>query len=149
MGLSPAALAKRKATIKRIQSTPEYKSRERIADRRRKRIKYRTPLGRLRSLAQTCTTRARREGREYDRDYLMGLASAPPESCASCGRIYDYSIASYSSRESGPSFDRIDNSKGYVRDNVAIICTRCNMIKKDATVEELRNILKYMEENLK
>jgi len=31
--------------------------------------------------------------------------------------------------------DRIDNSKGYTKDNVCACCTRCNFIKKDTDVD--------------
>jgi hypothetical protein len=44
-----------------------------------------------------------------------------------------------------PSIDRIDNSKGYVVGNVAIICWRCNELKRNGTIEEFRNILRWME----
>jgi DNA-binding CsgD family transcriptional regulator len=45
---------------------------------------------------------------------------------------------------SSPSLDRIDNSKGYVEGNVAIISRRANSIKSDATSEEIAKILAYM-----
>ncbi len=47
-----------------------------------------------------------------------------------------------------PSLDRIDNNKGYTKDNIAVISLRANTLKNDANVEELRAIVKYMEENL-
>lgn len=45
---------------------------------------------------------------------------------------------------SSPSLDRIDNSRGYVEGNVAIISRRANSIKNDATPEEIAKILAYM-----
>jgi hypothetical protein len=45
-----------------------------------------------------------------------------------------------------PSIDRIDNTKGYHKDNILIMSTRANMIKKDATLEELIKIGKFFEE---
>ena len=47
--------------------------------------------------------------------------------------------------EGSPSFDRIDNSKGYERDNVQIISWRANRIKNDGTIEEHRKIADFME----
>jgi hypothetical protein len=44
-----------------------------------------------------------------------------------------------------PSLDRMDNTQGYVRGNVQVISYRANMIKNNATVDELRRVLKYME----
>lgn len=36
-----------------------------------------------------------------------------------------------------PSIDRIDNEKGYTKDNILVVSTRANLIKKDATIDEL------------
>lgn len=44
-----------------------------------------------------------------------------------------------------PSIDRFDPNRGYVKGNVALICWRCNSLKKDATVDELRAIIRWME----
>jgi hypothetical protein len=43
------------------------------------------------------------------------------------------------------SVDRIDNARGYVAGNVCIISQRANLLKKDATVDEVRSLLRYME----
>lgn len=40
-----------------------------------------------------------------------------------------------------PSLDRIDPNKGYVKGNVRVISQRANLLKSDATVEELEAIL--------
>jgi hypothetical protein len=44
-----------------------------------------------------------------------------------------------------PSLDRRDNAKGYVSGNVFVISWRANQIKRDATPEELRKLISYME----
>ena len=44
-----------------------------------------------------------------------------------------------------PALDRIDPKKGYTKGNVRYISARANRIKYDATIEELRQVLKYME----
>lgn len=41
----------------------------------------------------------------------------------------------------GPSLDRIDSSKGYVKGNVRVISKRANMLKNNATIEELELVL--------
>jgi hypothetical protein len=48
-------------------------------------------------------------------------------------------------KENSASFDRIDNSKGYVKGNVHIISWRANRIKNDGTAEEHRKIADYLE----
>jgi hypothetical protein len=47
--------------------------------------------------------------------------------------------------ENSPSLDRIDNSKGYVPSNIAVISMRGNMIKNNATLAELKAIVAYIE----
>lgn len=42
------------------------------------------------------------------------------------------------------SFDRIDNSKGYVPGNVMIISMRANMLKADGTIEEFKKIIDFL-----
>jgi len=43
------------------------------------------------------------------------------------------------------SFDRFDNSLGYIPGNVRVVSWRVNELKRDATVEEMRKVLTYME----
>lgn len=44
--------------------------------------------------------------------------------------------------------DRLIPSKGYVRGNVRWISSRANRLKSDASIGELKKILKYMEEQI-
>jgi len=45
-----------------------------------------------------------------------------------------------------PTVDRIDNTKGYTKDNIAIISWRANSIKGNATLKELKSIVKWLED---
>jgi len=47
-------------------------------------------------------------------------------------------------RWDSPSLDRIDNSKGYVQGNVAVISNKANMLKKNSTIDEVEKLLIYM-----
>jgi hypothetical protein len=42
-----------------------------------------------------------------------------------------------------PSLDRIDNSKGYIPGNVAVISNRANRNKLDMSIEEIERLYKY------
>lgn len=45
-----------------------------------------------------------------------------------------------------PTVDRIDSSKGYVRGNVLIVSQRANQLKSNATLDELRAIIKFYQQ---
>lgn len=47
-----------------------------------------------------------------------------------------------------PSVDRVIPSLGYVKGNVRIISERANRLKQDASLDELRALVRYVEENL-
>jgi hypothetical protein len=42
-----------------------------------------------------------------------------------------------------PSVDRIDNSKGYTKENIVVVSFRANNIKNNATVGELKKIYEF------
>ena len=42
-----------------------------------------------------------------------------------------------------PSIDRINNSIGYVKENIIIVSRRANILKKDATIDELEQLFNY------
>lgn len=43
-------------------------------------------------------------------------------------------------QDNTPSIDRIDNSKGYIPNNVIVVSWRANFLKKDATIQELQQL---------
>jgi hypothetical protein len=54
----------------------------------------------------------------------------------------------FQQRNNSPSLDRIDSSKGYVKGNVRVISWRANRLKNDATLDELKRIVEYVERNV-
>lgn len=45
------------------------------------------------------------------------------------------------------SLDRLDNSKGYTKENVRVISWKANQMKGDFTIEEVESLLNYMKGN--
>lgn len=45
-----------------------------------------------------------------------------------------------------PSIDRIDNQRGYVPGNIVIVSWRANRIKSDATLAELKALVRFYEQ---
>lgn len=42
-----------------------------------------------------------------------------------------------------PSVDRIDNTKGYTKDNIIIVSLKANLFKSYATIDELKQLVKF------
>ena len=84
--------------------------------------------------------RATKRGIPYDETAVSEIISAyiNGSSCPCCHRIM-------AGEYRWPSLDRIDSSRGYERDNMGIICTRCNWVKNNGTLAELKGIVTYME----
>lgn len=65
--------------------------------------------------------------------------------CPCCGTKFEISDFDIDHKNQRPTADRIDNTKGYIEGNVAIICWRCNSVKGDATLLEVRCVVNWME----
>lgn len=117
-------------------------------DQRSKRIAYQEiPSNRWRILVGMARRRAEKAGLPFDPILLEILTNNPPSVCQCCGVTLDYTVgrgkANFTSRS--PSIDRFEGSEGYTIANSRIVCTRCNSLKNDATIEELRAVVAYME----
>lgn len=83
-------------------------------------------------LLAACKARALKKGLEFN---LEKTDIIIPEICPVllkpivCGNKNDYNYS--------PSIDRIDNNKGYTKDNIQVICKKANTIKNNASKEEL------------
>jgi len=62
-----------------------------------------------------------------------------------CGRKLDKSYTGDEKKNpAAPSLDRFDSTIGYTKENVHVVCARCNHLKNDSTVEELYKIAVYI-----
>ena len=75
---------------------------------------------------------------DLDLDYLKSIPL--PKVCPVLGIPLDGST-----KGNYPSLDRIIPNLGYIKGNVCFISTRANLLKNDASIEEVKLILQYME----
>lgn len=127
--------------------------RKRCADRTARRariIAYLKPFReRARRLRSGIWERARKENLPFDDEvittgfFTAWLSVAP--CCPCCGVRFDIETERDGKpRNDSPSVDRINPKKGYVIGNIALICWRCNNLKRDATAEELECVARWM-----
>ena len=102
------------------------------------------PHNRIGVLISYAKIRAKKRGLPFDAALGPALKAKPPAECCCCHLPLNYSGAEHPDRARCASLDRFDNAKGYTIENVRIICYRCNDLKRNASVEELENIIAYM-----
>jgi len=120
---------------------------------------YENPIKRIESLVRSAISRSKKSGRDYDAEYLFNLAQTPSNACPCCNTPLDYTrrdIRPTEENQKGswglrkkycPSLDRVDNDRGYVRDNVRVICMECNRLKSSHTLATLEMIKKFILQN--
>lgn len=84
-------------------------------------------------------SKAKREGREFN---LSREDIVIPEICPVL--LIPLKFGPYKERWSSPSVDRIDNSRGYTKDNVAIISFKANMYKSNMSKEDIKRLYDYV-----
>ena len=91
-----------------------------------------------RLLYKNIKSRCKRIGREFSielEDIII------PEKCPVFG--FELKREDRETWMCAPSVDRIDSSKGYIKGNVTVVSRRANILKKDATLEELEQLFNY------
>lgn len=102
-----------------------------------------TPEGWVKQAIRTIRGRAKRKGMEFNIDRTdLKL----PQICPVLGIPILLGVGGSGMKApNSPSVDRFDNTKGYIKGNVRVISNRANILKRDATLEEMRAIVRYME----
>ena len=78
-------------------------------------------------------------------DHWYRRLSASPN-CPCCGIEFALSFEGRKRyRDNSPTVDRIDNSKGYTVLNTAVICWRCNNIKRNYSSRDLRIVADWID----
>lgn len=102
--------------------------------------KAKTPLYLLWTSA---SHRAKAKGMEFSIDFEDLVV---PDVCPVLGIPLQHSQGKH--KDGSPSLDRLDNSKGYTKENTWIISRRANVLKNDASLEELELIVKALKAKL-
>jgi hypothetical protein len=68
-----------------------------------------------------------------------------PLHCPVLGIQLDWLADARAVVDHSPSLDRMDPTLGYVRGNVTIISNRANRIKNDASLDEVRKVVSWLE----
>lgn len=89
--------------------------------------------------------RAKKLGLPCDKD-LSGLHL--PDTCPVLGIPLNYRDRRKHPAPDSPSIDRVVPARGYVISNIRVISWRANALKRDASIDEIRRVLSYVEECL-
>jgi len=94
--------------------------------------------GRARALLKGARQRAERAGLEFTITQEWVVERIQRGACPLTGSLYDLQLAEGSRcNPNAPSLDRIDNSKGYTRENTRVITWQANVAKSEFTEEFL------------
>ncbi len=116
-----------------------YSKNKKLVAQKKKEVDY-TPEGRLHRLFLAAKARAKKFNLDFS---VLESELSMPEVCPILGIKLNYG-AGKGNDYNRASLDRIDNTKGYTKDNIQIISLRANVIKRDATLDELIKITNYM-----
>ena len=114
--------------IRRLCKTCSRKKADKEIERRKNNWKYKPALHMLNNSKQ------RAKGRNMEHTLILEDIIIP-DICPILGIKLE--VGDRKNHYNAPSIDRIDNTKGYTKDNIMIISAKANMLKKDATIEEL------------
>jgi hypothetical protein len=100
----------------------------------------------LKNLPQKLLRAARSRAAKRELPFDIDLSDVViPETCPVLGIKITPGGLGEGLASSSPTLDRIVNEKGYTKGNVIVVSWRANRLKNDATVAEMRAILKFYE----
>lgn len=127
----------------------QYEQTSVTTDRRGSRIALKGPqltvdtpkIKSAKALIDAAMRRARCKGLCFNLtlDFVLSIF---PDRCPILDIELSY-VNSRTNRDTSPSIDRIDNTKGYTQDNVVVVSFRANRIKNDSSMDELKKVYDY------
>ena len=104
-------------------------------------VRAEKPENKRRSMWHNVKHRAKRTGIPFT---IPFEAIVWPTHCPALGVRLDYGRKRGSPVPNSPSLDRIKPSLGYVEGNVAVLSMRANLIKQNATADEVHSVALWM-----
>lgn len=127
--------------VRRVQNKEQMREQsKKYQAKRRKNFEYR-----LQMLLNASKQRATTKNREHSitLEDIKELYPADGK-CPVFGFTLEFNSGGF--RDTSPSIDRIDSSKGYTRDNIQIISWKANRLKAYATVEDLELLVAFLKQ---
>lgn len=112
------------------------KNKEKSKDRQQLFFANNAPL----YLLRCSKNRAKKKGMEHS---LKESDIYIPTHCPVLGIPISHQKTGGMPHANSATIDRIDNNKGYTPDNIIVVSRRANILKNDATLEELRKIVTF------
>lgn len=142
--------AKNKEKIKESDKIYRMKNAKALKERQRQYYqlnKEKIRADRVEHLEESLLRQARTRAKKFGLEFNIELSDISiPSTCPVLG-IPIFRDSTQQTKSHSPSIDRIDNSRGYVKGNVAVISFRANTLKSDGTTEDFEKILTYMKGN--
>ena len=122
--------------------TKEWRNKNKDALKKHRETWHSNPLNRLKNSLRSAKQRANKKNIVFNIE-LNDLLPIP-KYCPILGIELNFKGVNGFIDDS-PSIDRIEPLKGYIKGNIKIISWRANRIKSDASVEEFKLIIDYIE----
>lgn len=117
----------------------ERKDHYRMTDQASRDKRNSDPVLRKKNIVSNCKYRAQRDDYEFN---LTVDDLEWPEYCPVFGIKLNYQKSRWG--YDGPSVDKVDNTKGYTKENCRVISLRANTLKSNATLEQLERLVQYV-----
>lgn len=91
---------------------------------------------------------AKRRARNYNIEFDISIEYIPdiPKICPiALIPLFPRNDGNRGPIDNSPTLDRVDTTRGYIKDNIRVISHKGNRWKSDMTVEDVRRLLKYFE----
>lgn len=107
-----------------------FRARHKTYERNFRRVYLKTIEGKCSKLLASSKSRAAIKSLEFDLDYDWIMQRLSAGKCEASGIEFDYTVPEGQHHgDFVPSIDRIDNNKGYTKDNCWVVCLMINRAK--------------------